>query len=197
MPRSSRATSPGRSVLLAESANVSAVPSTNRTTRTTAMLIAAADDRGDEDDQHDGTAEVDDDDHPPPVESGRRSRRRGRRTAATGRYSLSTAIETRNGSRVCEATSSGPAASAMPSPMLLTNVADSSQRKLRPSRVGAMVSVIRGGSGSHRRQDTNRLRRARGALRRDDHLAPWSARRRPSEAPRRPRSAGSADRWPA
>src|SRR6185369_14960338 len=60
----------------------------------------------------------------------------------TGRYSLSSASETRNGSRVCDATSSGPAEIASPSPMLLTTVADSSQRKLRPSRGGAMASTM-------------------------------------------------------
>ena len=87
--------------------------------------------------------------------SGRRPRRRARRTGASGRYSLSSASETRNGSRVCEATSSGPAAIAMPSPMLLTNDAESSQRKLRPSRAGARVSDDPGGQGAHRRQDSS------------------------------------------
>ena len=79
-------------------------------------------------------------------------RRRSKRSAAAppstpnsrvGRYPLRTAIETRNGSLVCEATSSGPAASTMPSPMLLTVAAASSQRKLRPSLAGTMVSVGR------------------------------------------------------
>ena len=40
-PRSSRRTRPGSRVLLAESANVSAVPSTNSATRTTAMLTTS------------------------------------------------------------------------------------------------------------------------------------------------------------
>ena len=68
MPRSSRATRPGSSVLLAESANVSAVPRTNRATSTTAMLTVADDDRRDEHDEDDGATEVDDDDHPASVE---------------------------------------------------------------------------------------------------------------------------------
>ena len=81
-------------------------------------------------------------------------RRRSKRSAVapprtpnrrTGRYSLRSAIETRNGSWVWDATSSGPAASTTPSPTLLTMVAASSQRKLRPSRAGTMVSVIGAG----------------------------------------------------
>jgi hypothetical protein len=54
-------------------------------------------------------------------------------------------MDTRNGSSVWEATSSGPAARAMPSPALLIRVDARSQRKLRPSLAGATVSVIRAG----------------------------------------------------
>ena len=87
-------------------------------------------------------------------------RRRSNRSAATppmipksraGRYSLSSARETRNGSRVCEATRSGPADEGNPSPTLLTTVADRSQRKFRPSRAGAMTSAIAIGGWWHQR----------------------------------------------
>src|SRR5438046_2188064 len=62
-----------------------------------------------------------------------------------GRYSLNSAIETRNGSRVWDATSSGPAEIATPSPTLLTPVDARSQRKFAPRRAGATVSVMRVG----------------------------------------------------
>ena len=44
---------------------------------------------------------------------------------------------------VSDATSSGPAANTTPSPTLLMTVADRSQRKLRPSLLGARVSTGR------------------------------------------------------
>ena len=85
----------------------------------------------------------------------RRSKRSAIAPAGTpkrrfGRYWLSSAIETSSGSRVSEATSSGPAARAMPSPTLVTSEDARSQRKLRPSRAGAMVSAIAVGQGAHR-----------------------------------------------
>ena len=49
----------------------------------------------------------------------------------------------RVGLRVCEATSSGPAASAIPSPMLPTQVDARFHRKGTPIRGGAMRSMIR------------------------------------------------------
>ena len=87
-------------------------------------------------------------------------RRRSNRSAATppitpnrstGRYSLRSAIETRNGSCVSEATSSGPAETTTPSPIPLAIDADSSQRNFRPSLVGAMASVSRAVSRTGRR----------------------------------------------
>ena len=45
---------------------------------------------------------------------------------------------TASGLRLSDATSSGPAASVIPSPRFVTHVEASSQRKLRPSRDGAM-----------------------------------------------------------
>ena len=47
---------------------------------------------------------------------------------------------TSTGDDVIEAISSGAAARAMPSPMLLVQAADINQRKSRPSRRGAMSS---------------------------------------------------------
>ncbi len=133
-------TMPGSSVLLAESANVSAVPSTKSTTRIRAMLtlpvtIVAVRTASTPARRRFATTTI---------------RRRSNRSAATppmtpkrstGRYSVSSASDTRNGSRVCEATSSGPAATTTPSPTLLTTVADSSQRKLDPSLPGATTST--------------------------------------------------------
>ena len=142
MPRSSRATIPGSKVLLAESAKVSAVPRMNSTIRTTAMLTVPL------------TIVLTRTTRTPARtrSTAMTIRRRSKRSAAappttpkirTGRYPLRRASETRNGSCVSEATRSGPAAIAMPSPMLLMSVAEKSQRKLRPSLVGAMFSAIR------------------------------------------------------
>ena len=125
------------------SANVSAVPRRNMATRTTAMLTRSSDDRGAE--RRGGS---------PPAPGVRRSmiRRRSSRSAATpasrpknshGTRCSTTASATRNGSRVWEATSSGPAARAMPSPRLLTHDDPSSQRNETPSRDGATASSTR------------------------------------------------------
>ena len=79
-------------------------------------------------------------------------RRRSNRSATTpasspnnshGSRCSTTASATRNGSRVCDATSSGPAASAMPSPRLLTQNDPSNHRNDGPSRAGAMTSARR------------------------------------------------------
>src|SRR6478672_6655712 len=143
-PRSSRLTRLGRSVLLAESAKTSAVASAKRAIRTIAMLtdpVTTVYTRTDSiaarltlamttirlRSTRSATA--------PPGMPKRRN----------GRYSLRTARETRKGSRVSDATSSGPAATVTPSPRLLTNDAEKSQRKLRPSRAGAIASEVRAG----------------------------------------------------
>src|SRR6478672_13054462 len=60
-----------------------------------------------------------------------------------GRRCSSAASATSTALRVCEATSRGPAARAIPSPMLLTHEEPSSQRKLRPIRGGATTSRAR------------------------------------------------------
>ena len=57
-----------------------------------------------------------------------------------GSHRRSAAIATRNSWSVWDATSSGPAAIAMPSPRLLTQVEAISHRKPTPSRVGATLS---------------------------------------------------------
>ena len=186
---------PGRSVLLAESANVSAVPRTNNVTRTTAMptvpltIVATR--------TTSATAR--------PRLATMTMRRRLKRSAAApprtpnsriGRYSLRTASDTRNGSLVRDATSSGPAASTTPSPTLLTIVADRSQRKLRPSLVGTTVSIGRasrertGGRIATRRAVLSRLPAPR--QRREPGVAverAWARARAPRRVARR--SAGS------
>ena len=48
------------------------------------------------------------------------------------------AIAIASGSRVCDATSSGPAARVIPSPKFVTHDEANRQRKLRPRRDGAM-----------------------------------------------------------
>ena len=77
------------------------------------------------------------------------SRRRSTRSATTpakrpksiiGRNSRVHAEATSSGSRVSEATSSGPAATMMPSPMLEIQLDATSQRKDRPNRDGSAVS---------------------------------------------------------
>ena len=74
----------------------------------------------------------------PAVEPVGERRRRTARTAAAAATAASAASATRNGSSVCDATSSGPAASAMPSPRLLVHDDASSHRKPGPRRAGAM-----------------------------------------------------------
>ena len=80
------------------------------------------------------------------------TRRRSSRSASAPAHSPNSsqgsrcstaAIATRTALRVCEATSSGPAARAIPSPMLLTHQDASSHRKPRPSRGGVTTSTIR------------------------------------------------------
>ena len=73
----------------------------------------AGDDGAHEHGQHDRPrSQVHDDHHQPPVEPVGDARRRTARRAATAAAASTAASATRIGSRVCEATSSGPAASA-------------------------------------------------------------------------------------
>src|SRR5215218_6262679 len=147
IPRSSRRTSRGRMLPPPTSANVSAVPRTNNASRTTAMLTA-----------------------PVTIVAARTARIAARHTltraiirtrstrsattpavkpnSSTGTFCASNAIETRSGSRVCDATSSGPAASATPSPTLVRTEVARSHRNERPRRAGTVASARRAtGSG--------------------------------------------------
>src|SRR5659263_664342 len=140
--RSSRSTSMGSSVCEELSANTSAVPSTKRETRTTTIDTRSV------------------------TTASARSIRTTARTTSTvttmrRRSSLSVrapannpninggnhwtvaASATRAGLLVSEATTSGPAAIAMPSPRLLTHDDASSHRKPVPRRAGATVSTSR------------------------------------------------------
>ena len=139
IPRSSRVTRPGSSVLEAESAKVSAVPRMKSAASTTPMFTVPL--------TIVATSAIRTTDRPrfAMTTSLRRSTRSAMTPPSTpnrktGRRSLSRAIETRSGSRVMDATSNGPADRTMPSPMLLMTVADRRNRKLRPRRAGAMIS---------------------------------------------------------
>ena len=136
----------GVSVLEVESANTSATPSAKTETSTTVM-----------------------DTWPVAIEAQSSARttlrtrfavtttvRRSRRSAMAPAYSpisshgsprSSPAIATRRASSVCEATSSGPAAMAIPSPMLVVHDETSSHRNRWPRRAGRTVSTKRLTSG--------------------------------------------------
>ena len=75
--------------------------------------------------------------------AGRPARRRSSPNSSGGSHCSSAASATRNGSCVSEATSSGPAASAMPSPRLLIHDEASSHRNPAPRRGGAATSTRR------------------------------------------------------
>ncbi len=122
------------------SANVSAVPSTNSATSTMTMLTASLTIVTARTARMAARTRL----------TAAMSRTRSTRSAttpactpnsSTGRFWASAAIDTRNGSRVWLATSSGPAASAIPSPMLVMTDATSSRRNPRPSREGAIRSA--------------------------------------------------------
>ncbi len=136
MPRSRGRTRRGSRLLLLTSANVSATPRTKSVPRTMAMvtlpvtMVAARTPR---------TAAR-------PRFMAMTRRRRSYRSATApatapkssgGSVEARSAIDTRSGSCVCDATRRGPAASTTPSPAFDTTFAASSQRKLRPSRAGA------------------------------------------------------------
>ena len=140
--RSSRWTSIGTSVLDALSANVSAVPSRNMATSTSQIVATST-----------ATA----------VASSTRTRVRTESTTMTSRrrssrsvtapahspnssggsHWSSAASATRNASSVRDATSSGPAASTIPSPRFVLHDEASSHRNPVPSRRGTTVSTIR------------------------------------------------------
>ena len=138
-PRSRESTSIGRSVAVVVSANTSATPYRKSTTRMTTMSTQPT------------TMAT----HSTATTTARRpsatmttSRRSSRSATAPahspnsshGRRCNSAASETSTALRVCEATSSGPAASATPSPMLLTHEEATSHRKDVPMRGGSTRS---------------------------------------------------------
>ena len=151
MARSSRRTSIGSSVCEALSAKTSAVASRKSATSTTRDRDRAGDDRYGDDAE---------DQRPARVDGARPSARRSRRSESAPAYSpnssggshwTSAARETTKALFVWEATSSGPAASAKPSPRLLVHDDPSSQRNPTPSRGGATVSMspVTGAGGYH------------------------------------------------
>jgi hypothetical protein len=140
IPRSALSTSIGTNVLDAVSANVSAVPNRNMTTSTTAMftqpvtIVTVS--------TVSTTVRI--------RSTATTTRRRSSRSAMTpafspksshGRRCSGTAIATSSGSLVWEATSSGPAASVIPSPRLLIHEEASSQRKATPNRRGTTIAM--------------------------------------------------------
>ena len=142
MPRSAFSTSIGVSVPVVASANTSAVPSTNIATSTSQME----------------TCPVTMTTHRPARTSVRSESttititRRSSRSASApatrpssshGSSEATTALDTSTGLCVCEATSSGPAATIRPSPRLLAHDDASSQRNPVPRRAGTTVSTRR------------------------------------------------------
>jgi len=139
MPRSRFSTTIGSSVWTAVSAKTSAVPSANMVARTTPMFALPV-----------STAAV----STTSVAARTRSTvttssRRSTRSARTPAYKPNSshgsrcsrpASATSSGSEVCEATSSGPAARASPSPRLLTQAEPTSQRNGVPMRAGRKAS---------------------------------------------------------
>ena len=142
MPRSSRGTSIGSSVPLALSANTSATPNRNIVTSTTVtsthpVTIATQ-----------STATTTARNRSATTTSSRRSTRSAIAPAHSPNSShgsrwRSAAIATRTGLRVCEATSSGPAARPIPSPRFEVHDDASSHRKPVPMRGGATTSRMR------------------------------------------------------
>ena len=140
--RSSRCTSIGSSVLEVVSANTSAVPSRNIATSTTAIDTAPVST------ESASTTSTAARSRSTTTTSSRRSSRSASAPAYSpktsgGSHWSSAASATRNASWVCEATSSGPAAIAMPSPRLEIHEEASSQRKPVPRRAGTTVSTRR------------------------------------------------------
>ena len=121
---------------------------------TASVTIAAA-----SSDEHDGAQQVDGDDDQPCGRAGRRARRRTARRAAAAATGAARPARPGTGRAVCEATSSGPAARAMPSPRLLTHDEASSQRKRRaraararrprPADLMAAATLLRAGTCGH------------------------------------------------
>ena len=139
-PRSARPTTIGSSVPRVVSAKTSATPRTKRAARTATMPTSPA-----------SRAVARTTRTPPrarstPMTSRRRSTRSARTPACRPKSSHGSRCTrapraTRNGSWVWPATSSGPAASAMPSPRLPTQDDPTSQRNGVPIRAGSALST--------------------------------------------------------
>src|SRR3954465_7279452 len=168
MPRSARGTSIGINVLAAVLLNTSAVPIRNIATRTSAMLTVSV--------TIDATSRASTTARIPSTTTtiNRRSSRSARAPANRPNSSQGTccnnpAAATSRGSWLCDATSSGPAASAKPSPRFETQDDASHQRKPAPSRLGAIASSILDTSRGYFAGAplTTRLSRSAGQVRRD------------------------------
>ena len=142
-PRSSRGTSIGSSVPLALSANTSATPNRNVVTSTTVDVDPAGDDRDAQRPPRRGPAAGRRRRRAAAGRPGRRSRRPTARTAATAAAGAAPPCATSTGLRVCDATSSGPAARPMPSPRFDVHDDASSHRNPAPIRGGATTSRMR------------------------------------------------------
>src|SRR6185437_1657259 len=136
IPRSCWPTSIGSSVVLVVSPKVSVTPNRNSAARTTAtptrcVRIDAV-----------RSSRIATRTRPVATTMARRSSRSAYRpNNSQGSRCRNTAIATASGSRVCDATSSGPAARVIPSPRFVSHDEASSQRKLRPRRDGAISSA--------------------------------------------------------
>ena len=101
---------------------------------------AGGDRQADEHDQHAGAEQVGRHDDEPAVDAGRTARRPHSPNSRGGSHWNSAPNAISKALCVSEATSSGPAAIAMPSPVLLSHDEASSQRKPGPRRRGATAS---------------------------------------------------------
>ena len=122
------------------SANTSATPIRNIATSTDRDADPPGDDRDGEQEQDDRPAARH---RPPPSAAGRAGRRARRRTGrrpATAAAGARPASATRNGLCVCDATSSGPAARASPSPGCSPTTTPAASGSSVPRRGGATAS---------------------------------------------------------
>ena len=153
-------TSIGIRVPVVVSANTSATPMQEHRAHDQPDVDVPGVDHGAETGQDDRAGGVHRHHQRPAGPGGRPARPRRARRAATAAGSAIAAAATSTGLRVCDATSSGPAAIIRPSPRLVVHDEATSQRKLRPSREGNTVSTTRGGSQEQDPTRTARVWRA-------------------------------------
>ena len=142
IPRSGLSTSIGSSVPVVESAKTSATPTRNIAPMTSQMLTCP--ERITAQSPTSTTARA----PSIAITSTRRSRRSAIAPATSpkssqGSWKATAAAATSTGLRVCDATSSGPAAIIRPSPRLVVHEDATSQRNEVPSRDGKTVSTTR------------------------------------------------------